>query len=136
MLNSGVYETNLIVFSGGAGVTGVVPATFLNLNDARYIAALAKFVRTSGGTSLDAWLQTSLDGGDTYFDIMHFGFTLSTASKMKAFVAKEQATDLVPGDGVLTSGAIVAILGNAYRWKYTTVGAYVGNLALSFNIGG
>jgi hypothetical protein len=103
---------------------------FENLEGMSYVAALVKFARTSGGTSVNLRLQTSLDQGVTAMDIMHFSFAITSANKVKAILAGSQATDLTPGDNTLTGDGIVAILGDRLRWKYTLVGTYVATLGL------
>jgi hypothetical protein len=39
----------------------------------------ASFVYGSGGTSVDVWTQTSLDGGSTWIDVCNFHFLQATA---------------------------------------------------------
>jgi hypothetical protein len=52
------------------------------------VTVQCNFVYGSGGTSADAWLQTSLDGGTTCTDIAECGFTTSsTASRQLDSIA-------------------------------------------------
>ena len=132
MLRPGIYKLNQVIL--GAAVADYATPWFEGLAGMQYVAALANFVRSSGGTSLDLRLQTSLDQGATAMDIMHFAFTTTTAKKVKAILAKEQASDLTPGDNALTGGGVVAVLGDRLRWKWTSVGIYVGTLDLSLNV--
>ena len=46
----------------------------------------ANFTYGSGGTSADAWVQTSLDGGTTWTDIANFHFTTASARWLPGFV--------------------------------------------------
>ena len=57
---------------------------FENLEGMAYVAALVKFARTSGGTSVNLRLQTSLDQGVTAMDIMHFSFATTSATPTSA----------------------------------------------------
>ena len=81
----------------------------------------------------DVWLQTTLNAGQVrlaggsnigWFDIAHFQFTTATAHKMKAIIAKEQASDLTPAAFTLSGGAIVGLLGDRFRFAYSQTGSY------------
>ena len=130
MLRPGAYRVETITL--GAAVTGVVYGLEELLAGANYIAASVEFNRTSGGATCDVRLQTSLNKGRTWRDIMHFGFTTTSGTKDKAIYAKSQTSDLTPSDGSLGSNQVVEILGDRYRWKLTTTGTYVATLDLSF----
>src|SRR5688572_1202793 len=68
--------------------TGVVYATLDGAGlgaGSNYLGLLAKFTYVAdAATSVKAWVQTSFDGGVTYFDIMNFAFTTSTLNKWGA----------------------------------------------------
>jgi hypothetical protein len=88
----------------------------------------ANFTYGSGGTSVDAWVQTSLDGGETWIDITNFHFTTASARKLANVNAETSVTsEYTPTDGSLSpAGAVVdGILCDALRVKYTVVGTYV-----------
>ena len=131
MLRPGIYRVETINI--GAAINQVVYGLEEMLAGAIYISALAKFVRTSGGSSADARLQTSLDRGATWMDIIHFGFTATSESKARSIFAKSNTTDVAITDGTLTGNAVKEILGDRFRWKVNTSGTYVGTtLDLSF----
>ena len=90
------------------------------------------FTYGSGGTSADAWVQTSLDGGTTWVDIANFHFTTSSLRAIYNLVAiTPVATQYTATDGSLTANtAKDGILGSLYRVKYTTVGTYAGGTTL------
>jgi hypothetical protein len=44
---------------------------------AQSVALQANFVYGSGGTTVDAWVQTSIDGGNTWIDAFALGLTSS-----------------------------------------------------------
>jgi hypothetical protein len=101
----------------------------LQLNDAaRSICAQANFTYGSGGTTVDAYLQTSVDGGNTWFDIAEFHFT--TASALVAF----NLSSLTPQTAQVTlkNGALAAntaqdgLLGPQFQVLLASTGAYVG----------
>ena len=98
----------------------------------------ANFTYGSGGTSADAWVQTSLDGGATWCDVANFHFT--TASARKFFNLSSMtpvATQATPTDGSLAANTCVdGLVGPLWRVKYTTVGTYAGSTTLAVHIVG
>jgi fermentation-respiration switch protein FrsA (DUF1100 family) len=86
------------------------------------------FTYGSGGTSADAWVQTSLDGGATWIDVANCHFTTSSARfayNLSALTAV--ATEYTPTDATLTANTSKdGLIGQAMRVKYTTVGTYAG----------
>ncbi|ANM12051.1 hypothetical protein [Rhizobium sp. N324] len=100
------------------------------------LAIQAKFAYGSGGTSVDAYVQTSLDGGATWIDIAEFNFTTSAATKifnLSALTAKTTAA--VPTDGSLAANtAVDGILGSQFRLKVVSVGTYAGATRLDVDI--
>jgi hypothetical protein len=87
------------------------------------------FVRAAGGTTLDVYLQTSLDGGTTWFDIANHTFATTTASKLSAVsrLIAPASQGATPGDGALSANTILqGILGDRIRVKIVDVGAYTG----------
>ena len=91
----------------------------------------ANFTYGSGGTSADAYVQTSLDGGSTWTDIAEFGFTTSSARKAFNLTNAAVTSVATPGDGALTANTCVnGFLGSLYRVKYVTVGTYAGGTTL------
>lgn len=86
----------------------------------------ATFTYGSGGTSADAWVQTSLDGGGTWTDVANFHFTTSTARAVfNLSSATAVTTAYTPTDGTLSANtAKDGVVGNLWRVKYTTVGTY------------
>jgi len=93
----------------------------------------AKFVRAAGGTTLDCYVQTSLDGGVTWIDIMNLTFAITTANKVSAVRANiALAPAVTPTDGTLADNSIVdGLLGDRIRVKYVTVGTYSGASSLT-----
>jgi len=86
----------------------------------------------SGGTSADAWVQTSADGGLTWVDVANFHFTTSSARFFYNLSALTPVTtEYTPTDGTLTANtAKDGLLGAWWRVKYTTVGTYAGGTTL------
>ena len=91
----------------------------------------ANFTYGSGGTSADAYVQTSLDGGSTWMDVAEFGFTTSSARKAFNLTNAAVTSVATPGDAALTANTCVnGFLGSLYRVKYVTTGTYAGSTTL------
>lgn len=91
---------------------------------------------TSGGTTADFWIQTSLDGGGSWIDVAHFGPNLIATTRLILNIETTAsiATGYVATDGTFgTTGTTTTvangIYGNLWRVKYTTTGTYVGTTA-------
>lgn len=93
----------------------------------RSIALEAKFVYGSGGTTCKVYVQTSLDGGDTWFDVACFAFATTTASKVSAVKTDTAlAAASTPTDATLSDNSILdGILGDLMRVKTAVAGTYV-----------
>jgi hypothetical protein len=138
-LNGEVHgDGRRIVFVAPATVTPAA-ATYtttpvLFLAGMMYVAFETIFTRASGGTTLDAYLQTSLDGGTTWIDTANHSYATTTASKVSAcngYIAPA-AQAFAPGDGALGAGTIIqGIMGDRLRIKYVVVGVYVGTFSAS-----
>jgi hypothetical protein len=100
---------------------------------AKTLAVLAKFVRAAGGTTLDVFVQTSLDGGATWIDIMNLTFATTTASQLQAVKTDiAVAPTTVPADGALADDTILdGVLGDRVRVKQIVVGTYTGASTLA-----
>lgn len=96
------------------------------------IALQANLTYGSGGTTISAWVQTSLDGGLTAIDVANFSFTTSSARvAMVVSALTTVATPQALTDGTLTANtAVGAPLGTHWRVKYTTTGTYAGSTTL------
>jgi hypothetical protein len=87
---------------------------------------------TSGGTTADAWVQTTLDGGLTWNDLANFHFT--TAAGRLVFNLNVVPVNTIIAqitsftDGTLAANTAIAVpfFGSMFRVKYTTTGTYVG----------
>jgi hypothetical protein len=116
-----------------SAITAVTTDAVMLPAGAEYLAVEAKFVYGADGTTAKAWVQTSLDGGITWIDIMCFAFATTTASKVSAVVATTAlAAGVTPTDGTLSDNAILSgLLGDRVRLKITTTGTYSGTTHLT-----
>jgi hypothetical protein len=91
-----------------------------------YLVVEAQLVYGSGGTTIDVYVQTSVDGGASWIDVMNFHMTTASFAKASAVVA---TTALAAGaavtDGSLASGTILSgLIGDRVRTKTVIVGTY------------
>ena len=136
----GLQGTLLASTTITGAVSNQLSAVIQGLAQAKYLAVEAEFNYGSGGTTVDAYVQTSLDGGATWIDIMNFHFTTTSGNRVSAVVTSTAlAANVTPTDGSLTASTILSgLLGDRIRVKYTTTGTYAGGttLALFFNAKG
>jgi hypothetical protein len=90
----------------------------------------------SGGTTIDVWVQTSIDGGSNWTDIANFHWT--TAGGRFLFnlsSATPVTTQYTATDGTLAANTCKdGLLGNMYRAKFTTTGTYAANTAVRITV--
>lgn len=91
------------------------------------------FAFGSGGTSVKAWLQTSLSQGTRWRDLACF--MAATASKNRDFSLRRTADTgfATPGSGTLADDTIASsiVFGDRLRLLVTSVGIYAGGTVLS-----
>jgi triacylglycerol esterase/lipase EstA (alpha/beta hydrolase family) len=126
--------------AAGIGHFALLPSTGITANvtptataavpipNARYLVVQAALTVASGGGTVDVYIQTSLDGGATWIDIMNFHFTTSTAMKVSAVVdSTALAAAVAPTDVSLSANTILSgLLGGSLRAKYTSGGTAYG----------
>lgn len=125
---------NLTGIAAAIGVTATSPVKFSA--PPRSLAVQANFTYDSGGTSVDAYLQTTVDGGVTWTDIAQFHFTTASARFLYNLNSQTPVTtEYTPTDGTLSANtAKDGILGPQFRVKYKSTGTYGGASALSIDI--
>ena len=110
--------------------------TFKLPDNAVGITVEANFVYSGGGTSVKAFIQTSLDGGATWTDVMCFSYT--TASGRKVLSVSDITpitTAVVPTTGTLTANtAVSGIVGDRIRAMVVTTGTYTGTNTLDLRM--
>lgn len=126
---------NLTVI-GAAITTPLVSNPVKFLVAPRNLTIQANFGYGSGGTSVDGYVQTSVDGGLTWFDIANFHFTTSAAIKLFNLNSQTpETTAVTPLDGSMAANTCQdGLLGPQFRVKYKSAGTYSGATSLSIDI--
>jgi hypothetical protein len=102
----------------------------------RNVLLQANFTYGSGGTSVDAWVQTSVDGGTTWCDVANFHFTTSSARRLFNLSSVTPVTSIAtPTDGALAANtAVDGLIGTQMRVKWTSVGTYAASTTLAIDV--
>ena len=97
------------------------------------IALQGSLLYGSGGTSIDAWVQTTMDQGASWIDVAQFNWTTASAKKLFNLSGLTPITTIyTPTDATLAANTCKdGVLGDVWRVKYTTVGVYATNTVLS-----
>jgi len=128
-LRATLYSATITTAIAGVGQTPVI-----GLTKTKMLVVEAQFVYGSGGTSADCYVQTSLDGGLTWFDIANFRFTTASLNKVSAVVMNPATPPTVaqaPGSAALAANTVInGLIGDMFRALITTVGTYAGGTTL------
>ncbi len=118
------------IFSGAVTTAGTVngtPYRFTRRNGVRGLSMQVTLVGATGGTSFDAKVQTSLDGGTTWIDIWHATQFLPGPGRRAASVMMAaSAADFDATAALASASTKDGILGDQIRGTYTSVGTYSG----------
>lgn len=122
MNNPGLYT----LFAGEitTALSGEVSEAIVDLAGMNAATLTARLAYGSGGTSVSAKVQTTLDGGTTWLDVARFDFTTSTATKaanLSCLTAKAVAAYAA----LSAEGVNDGLLGDRLRAVITSVGTYV-----------
>jgi hypothetical protein len=100
------------------------------------LACQAVFTRAGGGTTTDVFIQTSLDNGSTWIDLVQWAFVTTTVTKISAVRSSiAMAANVTPTDGGLSDNTILdGLIGDRLRAKTVVVGTYTGASALALNV--
>ena len=128
--------TQGILSLGDIAITGA--GTFLgpevdDLDGMTAVSLQLRFAYGSGGTIVDAFVQTSLDQGTTWIDVWHQQFGTTPDSKIINLSGLTPiTTPVLPDDGALPAGNTRdGILGDRLRLKAVVAGTYAGSTVLS-----
>jgi hypothetical protein len=106
-----------------------------NLEGMLAATILARFAYGSGGTLCRAYVQITLDDGQTWIDVACFAFTTASATRVINLSGlTPKLTPLTPSDGALADDSFIdGILGSAMRVKLVTTVTYA-NTVLSVKL--
>lgn len=120
-------------------VTGVILATCPDvLPGANSISLESSMLVGTGGSTIKVWIQTSIDGGATWFDIANFAYVNTAGRKLSTvqmfpstpFTAGTAPTDATLADNTVLTG----IIGDRFRSKMTTTGTYSGGTSIQVDM--
>lgn len=130
----GRYMNLLPALTVGAAVSATTTTPVLYLAGMEYLVVSAKFLFGAAGTSVKVYVQTSVDNGDTWIDIMSFAFAGAAATKVSSVNSYVSVTAITPTDGSLADNTVVnGVLGDRVRLKYVTTGTYTGATSIEID---
>ena len=132
-------QATLVAAAGNvitAAASGVIGSPLIIGAGAKELEVQATFTYGSGGTKVTAWIQTSLDGGATWFDLICVTFLLASAKKIsKVTTTTVVAASYAPTDGTLGDDTIKdGLIGDRVRLKQTSTGTYAGGTSLQIDL--
>ena len=85
----------------------------------------------SGGTNVKAFVQTSLDGGSTFIDIMCLAYTTASLRKVANVTRSTATAPATPSVGAMSDNTqLSGIIGDIIRIQVVTTGTYAGSTTL------
>lgn len=117
----------------GAGAT-IVGATIAGVPGMKFVSAIATFLYGAGGTAVKVYIQTSLDGGATWIDMISLTFTTSAGVKGGS-VTLGSANPAAFTDGSLSDNTTFGgAFGDRVRAKAITTGTYTGATSIAVSV--
>lgn len=104
-------------------VTAEAQTAITDLDGMTAVTLAATLAYGSGGTTITAVCQTSLDGGTTWFDVARFDFTTASATKivnLSGLLSKAVTSYATLGSDSVFDG----VLGDRLRAVITSTGTY------------
>jgi hypothetical protein len=106
-------------------ITNTGPTAITGLGKVRALSLVAAATVTGGGTTLKGYIQTSLDGGVTWYDIAQFAFTTASAVKGKNLDGSAQIATATLTAGTMADDTVQhGLIGDALRFVVTSTGTY------------
>lgn len=117
-----------LAITGPNVAPGVICNEISNLDGMLAASIEVRLQYGSGGTTIDHYVQTSLDQGSTWLDVAQAHFTTASATKVFNLSALTPVTPPVsPGDGTLAANtAQDGVIGPRWRTKTVVAGTYAG----------
>lgn len=117
-----------------AAVSATTTTPVTGLGGMNYLVVTGVFLYGAGGTDAIARVQTSVDGGLSWIDIVSLGFLTAASTKVSAVTTRiaPAAQAAVYTDGTLAVNTVIqGVLGDRLRLKYVTTGTYSGATSLA-----
>lgn len=132
MANHKLFEKTITTSLDGSDAAKGLGAVYYSLHPVLSAAFAFVFDYGSGGTTIDAYLQTSIDGGASWCDVANFHGVQTDLTKIINLSSLTPVTSSVtPGDGVIGANtALDGILGQHWRVKLKSAGTYGGSTTL------
>lgn len=128
-------KSSILIPTTVIGVAGTITGTpVTGMPGLKYVSATAVFAYGAGGTAVKVFIQTSLDGGVTWVDMMSLAFTTAAASKGGS-VTFGSANPAAFTDGSLADNTTFAgAFGDRVRAKVISTGTYTGATSITVAI--
>ncbi|RKQ70122.1 hypothetical protein [Oceanibaculum indicum] len=131
MNNPGIFSLGDFQIGAAAIGTGDVVA---GLDGMQAMTLSARLAYGSGGSTVVAVVQTSLNQGVSWIDIARLDFTTSGAEKVVNLTTGTPKTTPYTSAALSAEGAVDGILGDRVRAVVTSTGTYAGSTVLSVRI--
>ncbi|MER9471086.1 hypothetical protein [Mesorhizobium sp. M0520] len=123
-----------VLFAGaiGAALAAQAQTAITDLEGMLGVTLIAQLLGGTAGTSIVALVQTSLDGGATWFDVARFDFA-NTAGVKYANLSGTVSKAIIAYAALAAEGVNDGLVGDQFRAVITSVGTYT-NTTLSVRI--
>ena len=103
----------------------------VELNGMSRLALSARFAYGSGGTTVIAIIETSLNQGTTWIEIARFDFATTGLEKVMNLSADSVVSSPYTIIDLVAEGGVTGILGDRLRAVVTSTGTYTGSTLLA-----
>lgn len=142
MINAGLYNLGDVALAAINAATtatvvtsGVDGVAYIDDLDGILAATIqANFNWGSGGTTLKAIIETTLDDGTSWIEVARFAFTAASAEKVANLSAFTPVTTVYTPAALSDDAVKDGILGPRWRARVLTTGTYVGNTSLALRL--
>lgn len=146
MQNPGLYnlgDVALAAINAATTATVVTTSSDASGNSVAYIDGLegmlaatlqANFAYGSGGTSIKAIWETTIDQGATWIEVCRMAFATASEENLVNLSGLTPKTTPYAPAALADDSCVDGILGDRWRVRILTVGVYAGNSSLSFRL--
>lgn len=131
-----IVENQILLASGARTETGTGDAVLLEGFEVLEFQLDATAAATDVGDTLDVYIQTTLDGGTNWIDIVHFTQVLGNGGA-KRYISKISAslalTEFEVGTA-LGAAAVRHLVGSQYRVRWAITDSGTDNASFTFSV--